>query len=217
MVKMEAKKQEKLERVLDQASELFANSEFHQVSMEDIATRAGVGKGTLYNLFESKEDLYFSIIRERLNQLLDILENTYNRRNDTMKNLRSLIIHLHKFMSKHRHFYRIWKREEGVINGSLKHRVISGLQDRIFDLVTQTLSRGETEGVICKGMDLSLIGRLLLGMIDGLRKSPEKVYQQERCIDDLLAVLIHGIGTEQADTRVTYEEYRHRSRKEGHG
>ena len=66
-------------------------------------------------------------------------------------------------------------------------------------------------------MDLSLIGRLLLGMIDGLRKSPEKVYQRERCIDDLLAVLIHGIGTEQADTRVTYEEYRHRSRKEGHG
>ena len=217
MRKIESRKREKRELILLQASELFAGSEFHQVSMEDIAIHAGVGKGTLYNLFASKDDLYFSIIRNRLVQLLDVLDKTYDQRNDTMRNLRSLILHLHKFMSKHRHFYWIWKREEGVINGSKDHEEICSLQDRLLDLVIRILRKGESEGVIRPGIDHPLISRLVLGMIDGLRKSPEKVYEREQTIDDLLEVLVHGIGTEQADTSVIYEKYRHRSKLVSNG
>jgi len=204
----ESKRQVKLDRVLGVASELFAASDFQGVCMDEIAQRSGVGKGTLYNLFESKEDLYFSIIRNRLAELLDLLERSYDGRSDTLRNLRSLIVHLHKFMSKHPHFYLLWKREESSLAQN-DRRGIAGLYGRINTLVLEILDRGAEEGVIRQGLNHELVAHLLLGMVDGLRKTPETVYRREEVLDELLEVLIRGIGVEGAPVRVAYDEYRH--------
>lgn len=206
--KGETTRRVKLERVLSVASELFASSDYQRVCMEEIAQRSGVGKGTLYNLFESKEDLYFSILRRRLEELLGILEQAYNSREDTLRNLRSLVLHLHKFMSRHPHFYLIWKREENSLAKNDRPE-IGGLHRRLNELVRRVLQGGSREGVIRPEMNHELIANLLLGMIDGLRKSPESVYRREQAIDDLLTVLMKGIGVEDLDVRVTYESYRH--------
>jgi AcrR family transcriptional regulator len=205
------KRHEKIERIITVASELFADRDYHQVCMDDIAERAGVGKGTLYNLFESKQDLYFSIIRFRLANLIEILEKRYDSRMDTLKNLRSLILHLHKFMSKHPHFYRIWKKEENRVDQD-SHGEIGALQQRLYGLVLKTLAQGEEQGVIRKNLRPELITHLLLGMIDGLRKSPETVYRREKAIDVLVEILMSGIGTGGEELKVLYEERAHAMR-----
>jgi AcrR family transcriptional regulator len=202
------KRNAKLERVLTIASELFAVTDFRRVSMENIALGAGVGKGTLYNLFDSKEDLYFSIIKNRLAELLDALERAYDCRKDTLKNLRSLILHLHKFMSKYPHFYLIWKREENTLDRN-DRLGIGNLQRRIAAMVHRTLEAGTEEGVVRPGLDHELLTHLLLGMTDGMRKSPMNVHLREKSIDDLLDVLIKGIGVDGLQARVTYDEYHH--------
>jgi AcrR family transcriptional regulator len=203
-----AKQSAKRRRVLSAASELFASSDYHEVRMEEIARRSGVGKGTLYNLFDSKENLYFSIIRTRLEQLLEILDRAYDRREDTLRNLRSLILHLHKFMSKHPHFYLIWKREESSLARGGRGD-IGDLYGRLNLLLRKVLQRGAAEGVVRPGMDGELVAHLLLGMIDGLRKSPQNVHRREQAIDDLLVVLLKGIGVEGLEARVEYDSYRH--------
>ncbi|OHD69997.1 MAG: hypothetical protein A2V99_09400 [Spirochaetes bacterium RBG_16_67_19] len=203
-----AKQRDKLERVLGVAGELFAASDFQGVCMDQIAQLAGVGKGTLYNLFESKEDLYFSIIRSRLGELLDLLERSYDGRKDTLKNLRSLILHLHKFMSKHPHFYLLWKREENTLARS-DRLGIAALYGRIESLVLRVLERGVEEGLVRPGLDHELVAHLILGMIDGLRKAPENVYRREEALDEALEVLMKGIGVEGVEVRVTYDRYQH--------
>ncbi len=210
---VEEKKQEKLDRIIESASELFASSEYHEVCVDDIAVQAKVGKGTLYNLFASKEDLYFSIIRHRLGELIGILERTDDNRDDTLKNLRSLILHLHKFMSKHPHFYLIWKREENMLNGSSKRPEITELQERIIELIVNLLKRGEEDGVLRSTRDHALVARILLGMIDGLRKSPDRVFEKERSIDDLFSLLLKGIAMDGISPEITYGEYRHATGK----
>jgi AcrR family transcriptional regulator len=204
----------KVERIIDVASELFADRDFHQVCMEDIAEQAGVGKGTLYNFFRSKEDLYFSIIRFRLQKLLQILERAYDSRQDIIKNLHSLILHLHKFMSRHPHFYRIWKKEEGRIEQH-DHNGIGELQKQLYNLVLKTLRQGESRGVIRRNLDTDLITHLLLGMVDGLRKSPNNVYRREKAIDVLLEVLMSGIGPTGGELHVHYGEVKHKSISNG--
>lgn len=51
--------------IMDTALKLFANDGFNETSMAKIANQAEVGKGTIYWYFESKEDLFFSIIKEK--------------------------------------------------------------------------------------------------------------------------------------------------------
>jgi AcrR family transcriptional regulator len=214
-MRVEEKKQLKLDRIIESASELFASSEYHEVCMDDIAVHAKVGKGTLYNLFTSKEDLYFSIIRHRLGELISILERTYDSRNDTLKNLRSLILHLHKFMSKHPDFYLLWKKEETLSGGAPRQPELSDLHGRVIELIVNVLKRGETEGVLLPASDHGLVAHVLLGMIDGLRKSRERVFEKERDIDGLFAILLRGIAAEGVELAVTYDEYRHVSGKGG--
>src|SRR5688572_6152827 len=55
------------------AARMFATQPFHKVRLDDIAAQAGVGKGTLYIYFESKEDLYFSLVYQGFAELVDRL------------------------------------------------------------------------------------------------------------------------------------------------
>src|SRR3569833_4599456 len=48
------------------ALELFSARGFHAASIADIARRARVSKGLIYNYFASKDELLVAIIRDRL-------------------------------------------------------------------------------------------------------------------------------------------------------
>lgn len=59
------------EQILDVALDVFASSGFHGASMNDIAEAAGVTKPVLYQHFDSKRDLYKSLLDEVGLRLLD--------------------------------------------------------------------------------------------------------------------------------------------------
>ena len=194
MTRTEEKRQEKLNRVLRAASELFAISEYHQVGMDAIARDAGVGKGTLYNLFESKDDLYFSIIRMRLEELLADLEDACDGRDQPIEYIRSFLKHLCVFMSEHHFFYMIWKREERGINGSDYHREITLLQRRVDNLILAVLRRGESNGALITGLDHRLLTRVFFGLVDALIQASPGLHEIDGKIDAMLQMLIEGIG-----------------------
>jgi AcrR family transcriptional regulator len=57
-------------RVLEVAYETFA-AEGLAVPIDEIARRAGVGAGTVYRHFPTKEDLYRAVIEDRINRIVD--------------------------------------------------------------------------------------------------------------------------------------------------
>jgi AcrR family transcriptional regulator len=54
----------KAPRILEAAAQLFAERPYHEVRMDDIASRAGVAKGTLYLHFRDKGALYLALIED---------------------------------------------------------------------------------------------------------------------------------------------------------
>lgn len=52
--------------ILEAALDVFAERGFAAARLDEVATRAGVSKGTLYLYFPSKEDLFRSVVRELL-------------------------------------------------------------------------------------------------------------------------------------------------------
>ena len=54
------------ELILDVAEEMLAEKGYHDTSMDEIAARADVAKGTLYQHFPSKEDLVFALFERNL-------------------------------------------------------------------------------------------------------------------------------------------------------
>jgi len=58
--------------------ELFANQGYYTTSINQIAKKAGIAKGLLYNYFESKEELLTGIIERGLNDLA----GSFNKNHD---------------------------------------------------------------------------------------------------------------------------------------
>jgi len=61
------------------AAAVFSERGFQDASVEDIAHRAGYSKGAIYWHFESKDDLFFALLEERLErpirEMIELLES----------------------------------------------------------------------------------------------------------------------------------------------
>ena len=67
----EKKKQEKRATILEAARGEFEAKRFDEVKLDDIALRAGVGKGTLYLYFKNKEDLFVQMAVDGVDEMAE--------------------------------------------------------------------------------------------------------------------------------------------------
>jgi len=58
---MSNRKKDKSDIIMEAALEIFGEKSFREATIAEIAQRASVATGTVYEYFNSKEDLYFSI------------------------------------------------------------------------------------------------------------------------------------------------------------
>jgi AcrR family transcriptional regulator len=68
---MQRPDEKKRKLIAETAARLFATKPFHKVKLDDVAAEAGVGKGTLYVYFKSKEDLYFWLIFDGFDRMVE--------------------------------------------------------------------------------------------------------------------------------------------------
>jgi len=69
--RISARRQATRERVLEAASEVFAERGFHGATVEDICERAGFTRGAFYSNFSSKDDLVLELTRRHAEDLVD--------------------------------------------------------------------------------------------------------------------------------------------------
>ncbi|MCK8496599.1 TetR/AcrR family transcriptional regulator [Myxococcus fulvus] len=77
--------------ILDAATDSFSRLGFKKTSIEDIAKRAGIGKGTVYLHFESKEALLGAVIDRNRGEALVHLEAAVRRAATPEAKLRTFI------------------------------------------------------------------------------------------------------------------------------
>jgi AcrR family transcriptional regulator len=65
LTKTRLDRDQRCERILDVAQEVFLEEGFASASMSSIAARLGGSKGTLYNYFKSKDDLFNAYVERR--------------------------------------------------------------------------------------------------------------------------------------------------------
>ncbi len=66
----EQQKQGREQRILRAAAHLFETKGYAESAMEDVAARAGLAVGTLYNYFRSKSELLLAILRRETDESL---------------------------------------------------------------------------------------------------------------------------------------------------
>ncbi len=100
------------DEILRTATDLFSEKSFHDVTMEEIAEEMGVSKGTIYNYFSSKENLYLEILKESFEAIEALLHKEIENSAPAPAKLKKLLTTIFTFYRENRKVLRILSRDE---------------------------------------------------------------------------------------------------------
>jgi AcrR family transcriptional regulator len=93
--------------VLDAAEEVFAEHGYHRARIQDIAKRARVGVGTIYNHFAQKEDVLAALLVERGDEIHAELERRPSDPDEFEPQFRARFGRVVSFLARHNQFFRL--------------------------------------------------------------------------------------------------------------
>ena len=131
---------DKRQRILAAATAVFAERDFHQVQVSDVATRAGVGKGTVYLYFPTKDDLHRVALEASLARIREDIEQAAATDAPTDAVLRAIVLVLLRFFWRRQHLLTLIQRYETRGAAGSERRL------RVLRAIEQVLSRARIGG-----------------------------------------------------------------------
>lgn len=108
---MEKLSNEKRMEILKAAIDLFSENGFERTTVDEIAARANVGKGTIYLYFANKEQIFIAIIESGIQYILNRMNEILNQSGDFQERFQELLMQHLQFAENHRKFYRLFIKE----------------------------------------------------------------------------------------------------------
>lgn len=149
--------------ILDCAAGAFSRREFHEVLIDDIAAEIGIGKGTLYRYFASKEDLYFATIVRGLDGMHERLTGVLRQRAPLERTIEGLVETVLEYFWHRRDFFILLYRMEPKLDPD-ERAEWQQRREEVIALAAAALQRGTTTGTIGR-QHPRLAVELLLGMV----------------------------------------------------
>src|SRR4051812_41869601 len=176
------------ERLLTAASELFAERGLN-VTLNDIAHRAGVGVGTAYRRFANKDEVIDALFEQRLQDVIGVAEEALSAK-DAWTGLVS-------FLERSLHMQFGDRGLTEIMNSSeLGRERVNQSRDRIAPLMTQLVDRAKEQGTIRPDFDQSdvfFMQMALAAIIDRTRRLAPDLYRR------YLAMWLDGIRSPRGD------------------
>jgi AcrR family transcriptional regulator len=177
---------DKRQRILEAATAVFAERDFHRVLVSEVATRAGVGKGTVYLYFPTKDDLHRVALRASLQRLAADVERAAEEPAPATLVLREIVVVILRFFWRRQHLLTLVQRYEqqrGRRATQRRHRVLRAVE-RV--LVRHRLGGGPSERHLTAALLLGLARAAILE--HGPADRPEAVAAR------IVNLYLHGIA-----------------------
>ena len=87
----EREKEQRRNDIINSARKFYADKDFDEVSMDEIAEDIGLGKSTLYNYFKNKEALYFAIQLRGIHIWIEMVKKEVKNGNTGLEKLKLYI------------------------------------------------------------------------------------------------------------------------------
>jgi TetR/AcrR family transcriptional regulator, fatty acid metabolism regulator protein len=97
----------RLDAIIDAAKKVFAEKDFAKATISEIAGLAGVADGTIYEYFQSKEDILLSIATNRLESCLEKVAGAFDIKSPDRRLRRLIKYHFSSFLSD-REFLKVF-------------------------------------------------------------------------------------------------------------
>ena len=186
----------KSQQIMQAAERLFTRRRFHEITMEDVAREAGVGKGTLYRYFRDKDDLFFQTATSGFDELCDLLRRKVPGSASFAEQLLIACRHIGRFFERRRQLSRMMQSEEGRMSwcaGGMQQRWMEH-RKRLIAAMAEMVQKGVSEGEVREDIAPEVLATFLLGMLRtrgrDLGDAPQAMRQHEVVVE----LFVRGAG-----------------------
>ncbi|MGC8765963.1 MAG: TetR/AcrR family transcriptional regulator [Brevinematia bacterium] len=203
-------------KILDEAREEFLKEGFYKASLDRIAFKLKIGKGTIYRHFGNKNILFLSVVVYMLKENWKNISDIKSEKGDFVNTFDKLIDRIFKFHLDTSKFFssvftgEIWKQIFKAVkrDRSLKELLdfIIGCRNELETTIAEALEKGRTEGNIKREINTRVVADIILISIEHFffsyfmefnkGKKRLKSYQLEDGIKELKAFIFRGICCE---------------------
>lgn len=153
----EREKEQRRNDITDAAERIFFSKGFEHATMEDIAEEAELGKGTLYSYFNSKEEVYLSIVNRAQRLLCRKFEEAMAAQVTGLAKVRAIgEVFIHFFAEETDYAIALNFFIANKVPFVPENRVIRECHEQMmccFNLVTEALQQGIRDGSIRGNID----------------------------------------------------------------
>ncbi|SHO49770.1 TetR/AcrR family transcriptional regulator [Desulfopila aestuarii] len=149
----EAKKKKTKKAILAAAVELFSINGFEKTSISQLAKTAGVGKGTVYSYFKTKQDLLLAFCEDELEYIHEQLNTRTNQDAPVFEQLVTVFMAEFEYVTRNPEFGRLYMQEIVFPKKLLAEKHKEG-ENKFFEMIFPILLKGQERGEIRQEFEL---------------------------------------------------------------
>ena len=178
------------ERILQSAAELFAEREFELVLIDEVAAHAGVGKGSVYRQFKSKEELYAAAVINGFTELRREIRTALAGCTSMREQIATIVRHTVGFFWSRRQFFALLRDPKALPPS--QERQYQAQREDLSRLISGVLDDGVKSGALRTGIDTRIAAESLLGMMRGINRYSRRYTTPERAVDIVTSIFLDG-------------------------
>lgn len=197
MDRSSTRRQATRQKLYEAAVTLIAEQGFSATTVDEIAERAGVAKGTVYYNFKNKNELFEELLRHGVGLLTASLQTaadeTAKRGGTSVEALDAMVRAGLAFIDRYPAFTQLYVAELWRTNRAWQSTLLV-VRQRAVAVVENVLQEGIEGGELSREIDIPLTAAALVGMVL-VAALDWQAFQPERSIDDVhsaLSLLLHG-------------------------
>lgn len=159
-----AEKNQKRTDILSSARALFGEKGFHNTKMDDIAQNAGVGKGTLYEYFKNKQEIFDETCIEWVKSIFERVEEISSM--DIPFKEKILMLFNERKNTIEEEFENNLIEYIMAYKNIVSERVVKTVFEYISDMnriMAEIIDQGKDEGVVRKDISSDIIACAIVG------------------------------------------------------
>lgn len=172
LLRRERERKARRQLILDTAKTVFAERGFLNATIEEIAERSELAVGTLYRYFQSKEEIYVSLLFDAMEMFRQAIEDARNSNFSPPEQLQIVWQFFYNFYNEQPEYYRafMFLHNEGL-RDVISPEVIDEINKRAtvnFRLVSEIVQEGVNQGIYRSDLDARSVVDVLWSMLMGL-------------------------------------------------
>lgn len=187
------------EKILLSAKALFADKGFDGVLVDEIAAHAGVGKGSIYRQFSSKEEIYTAtVIQGYVDLRSRILAEVKSTKSPSQDVITAIVSQIVSYFWERLVFFDLL-RDRSRLPPTYESRYRNARRN-LVRTVGGVLAQGAKDGQLRKDLDSHLLAESLLGMIRGILRYQRGAVSlsQEEVVHTIVSVFLEGCSRQHA-------------------